>query len=41
VNATTDDGVPPICVAAQNGHLEVVKVLASLGADINGPISLG
>ena len=29
------DGWTPLCVAAQNGHVEVVKVLQEMGADLN------
>jgi ankyrin repeat protein len=30
-----DDGLTPLIAAAQHGHLEVVKILISAGADIN------
>jgi ankyrin repeat protein len=35
VNAPCEDGVTPIYFASQNGHESVVRVLASLGADVN------
>ena len=33
VTKCTNDGVSPICVAAQNGHTECIKLLLAAGAD--------
>jgi ankyrin repeat protein len=35
MNAESGDGATPVFIAAQEGHLEVVKALASLGANVN------
>lgn len=35
VNTTNWDGVSPLMYAAQNGHLECVKILIDKGADVN------
>ena len=35
VNMFDSNGFTPISVAAQQGHIEVIKVLTSLGADIH------
>ena len=34
-NQAADGGVTPVLIAAQEGHLEVVKFLVKLGADMN------
>ena len=34
VNRATKDGWTPIMAAAQNGHLDVVRAMHALGADI-------
>ena len=33
--ATTTDGVTPLYMASQNGHVDTVKVLIDAGGDIN------
>ena len=33
--ARTDDGVTPLFIAAQHGHLDVVKCLIANAADVN------
>jgi ankyrin repeat protein len=35
VNVARLDGWTPVCEAAYEGHLEMVTVLASLGANVN------
>jgi ankyrin repeat protein len=36
-----NDGVTPLYTAAQNGQVEVIKMLVSLGANVNAPNNLG
>ena len=35
VNKAKDNGVTPLCVAAQQGHEAVVRALIEAGADVN------
>ena len=35
MNAKTSEGVPMLCVAARNDHMDQIEWLLSLGADIN------
>ena len=35
VNASHKDGVTTLCIAAQNGHVDVVKLLLDHKADVN------
>jgi ankyrin repeat protein len=41
VNLPNERGPPPLCIAAQNDDLEVVKAFASLGAKVNVPLGEG
>jgi hypothetical protein len=36
INKCDIDGVSPICIAAQQGHVECIRVLHALGANVNG-----
>ena len=35
VNKPGSEGYTPLCIASSRGHVEVVKLLAEMGADIN------
>ncbi len=35
-NMQDEESIPPLCIAAGAGHLEIVKLLVQHGADVNG-----
>ena len=38
VNRSLTDGQSPVFVAAEKGHLEVIKLLVAAGADVNARV---
>jgi ankyrin repeat protein len=41
LDVRTDDGATPVVAAAQNGHVEVVRLLVGKGADVKMPWKQG
>jgi hypothetical protein len=41
LNEQNNNGTTPVWIAAQNGHVDAISVLAEKGADVNTPIKNG